>query len=52
MLLLGTQYKLTNAERATLANYVKNLKITKNEKLQIYKKLQGFTVYKDGRVTY
>ena len=52
MLLLGTQYKLTNEERATLANYVKNLKITKNQKLEIYKKLQGFTVYKDGRVTY
>jgi predicted nucleotidyltransferase len=52
MLLLGTQYKLTNEERATLANYVKNLRITKNEKLEIYKKLQGFTVYKDGRVTY
>ena len=52
MLLLGTQYKLTNSEKATLANYVANLKITKNQKLDIYKKLQGFTVYKDGRVTY
>ncbi len=52
MLLLGTQYKLTDSERATLANYVKDLNITKAEKLEIYKKLQGFTVYKDGRVTY
>ena len=52
MLLLGTQYKLTNSERAILANYVANLKITKNQKLEIYKKLQGFTVYKDGRVIY
>ena len=52
MLLLGTQYKLTDSERATLANYVKNLNITKNQKIEIYKKLKGFTVYKDGRVTY
>ena len=52
MLLLGTQYKLTDSERTILANYVKDLNITKNQKLEIYKKLQGFTVYKDGRVTY
>ena len=52
LVLLGTQYKLTDSERAILANYIKDLGITKNEKLDMYKKLQGFTVYKDGRVTY
>lgn len=52
LLLLGTRYKLTNSERTTLAQYVKNLDITNKEKLEIYKKLQGFTVYKDGRVTF
>ena len=52
MLLLGTQYKLTDSERRTLANYVNDLNITRNQKIDIYKKLQGFTVYKDGRVTF
>lgn len=52
LLLLGTQYKLTNSERQAVAQYVKSLKITKKEKLEIYDKLQGFTVYKDGRVTF
>lgn len=52
LLLLGTQYKLTNSERIALAQYVKSLNITNKEKLAIYNKLQGFKVYKDGRVTY
>lgn len=52
LLLLGTQYKLTNSERQALAQYVKSLNITNKEKLAIYDKLQGFTVYKDGRVTF
>lgn len=52
LLLLGTQYKLSNSERTALAQYVKSLKITNKEKLEIYKKLQGFKVYKDGRVTW
>lgn len=52
LLLLGTQYKLTNSERIALAEYVKSLKITNKEKLAIYDKLQGFTVYKNGRVTF
>lgn len=52
LLLLGTQYKLTNSERIILAQYVKSLNITNKEKLEIYDKLQGFTVYKDGRVKF
>lgn len=52
LLLLGTQYKLTNSERQVLASYVQNLNITNAEKKEIYSKLQGFTVYKDGRITY
>lgn len=52
LLLLGTQYSLTNAEQSKLAQYVNELKISKAEKLSIYEKLQGFKVYKDGRVTW
>jgi hypothetical protein len=50
LLLLGTQYNLTNDEKTKLANYVNGLSISKDKKLQIYGKLSGFTVYKDGRV--
>ena len=52
LLLLGMQYSLTNTEKTKLANYVNNLNINKQEKLNIFEKLSGFTVYKDGRVTW
>lgn len=52
LLLLGMEYTLTNSEKTTLANYVNNMKLTKQEKLDIYEKLSGFTVYKNGRVTW
>ena len=52
LLLLGMQYSLTNTEKTKLAKYVNNMKISKNEKLDIYEKLSGFTVYKNGRVTW
>ena len=52
LVLLGTQYKLSDTERTKLAQYVNNLKTSKANKLSIYEKLQGFTVYKDGRVTW
>ena len=50
LLLLGMQYKLNGQERTTLANYVNNLDITSDEKIEIYEKLEGFTVYKNGNV--
>ena len=50
LLLLGMQYKLNGQERTTLANYVNNLDITSTEKIKIYEKLEGFTVYKNGNV--
>jgi len=52
LLLLGMKYSLTSSEKSKLANYVNRLKITKKEKLEIYDKLSGFTVYKDGKVTW
>ncbi len=52
LVLLGTQYTLTSSEKSKLANYINELSIKKDEKLKIYEKLKGFTVYKDGRVTW
>lgn len=52
LLLLGTQYKLNNAERTKLYNYVKTLNYSQEEMQKVFEKLQGFTVYKDGRVTW
>lgn len=52
LLLLGMNYTLTNKEQTKLANYVNNMKLTKQEKLDIYEKLSGFKVYKNGRVTW
>ena len=52
LLLLGTQYSLSNSEKTQLANYVNSLKTSKDNKLKIYEKLSGFTVYKDGKVTW
>lgn len=52
LLLLGTQYKLNNAERTKLYNYVKTLDYSQEEMQKVFEKLQGFTVYNDGRVTW
>lgn len=45
-------YTTTNSQKTQLANYVKNLKMDKGEKLKLYNKFSGFTVYKDGTVTW
>lgn len=50
LLLLGQQYKLTEDERTKLAKYINSMKLSKKEKLAIFERLQGFTVYKDGKV--
>ena len=52
LLLLGTQYKLNDTERTKLYNYVKTLDYSQEEMQKVFEKLQGFTVYKDGRVTW
>lgn len=52
LLLLSLQYNLTSVEKTKLANYVNNMDLSKQDKLDIYEKLSGFTVYKDGRVTW
>ncbi len=52
LLLLGTQYKLNNEERTKLYDYVKTLDYSQEEMQKVFEKLQGFTVYKDGRVTW
>ena len=52
LLLLGLQYNLTSEEKTKLANYVNNMNVSKQDKLDIYEKFSGFTVYKDGRVTW
>ena len=52
LLLLGSSNKLSNQERTILANYVNSLNMSRQDKLDLYGKLKGFTVYKDGRVTW
>ena len=53
LIILGMQYKLTYAERKKMYNIVDNNKeLTTKEKQEFYKKFQGFTVYKDGKVSY
>ena len=52
LLLLGTQYKLNDTERTKLYNYVKTLDYSQDEMQKVFEKLQGFTVYKNGRVTW
>lgn len=52
LLLLGTQYKLNDTERTKLYNYVKTLDYSQDEMQKVFEKLQGFTVYKNGKVTW
>lgn len=52
LILIGSKYKLTNTERTELAQYINTLSLNKKDKLELYSKMKGFTVYKDGRVTW
>lgn len=52
LILIGSKYKLTNAERKKLAQYINTLSLSKQKKLELYGKMKGFTAYKDGRVTW
>lgn len=50
--LLGTQYKLNDTERTKLYKYVKSLDYTEDEMKSVFESLKGFTVYKNGKVTW
>lgn len=52
LMLLGMKYTLTDTEQTKLYNYVKSLNCTTEEIQDILEKLKGFTVYKNGRVTW
>lgn len=52
LVVLGQQYKLGNQERQDLYDYINSINIKASDKLKIYDKMQGFTVYKSGRVKY
>ncbi len=52
LMLLGTQYKLNDTERTKLYKYVKSLDYTEDEMKSVFESLKGFTVYKNGKVTW
>ena len=52
LILMGDKYKLSTEERTKVYHYINSLDLTKEQKLQMYGNLTGFTVYKDGRVTW
>jgi len=53
LLLLGTQYKLSSGERTELANIINKLpNTTKSQKMKVYEKMQGFTVFKNGTINW
>lgn len=43
-------YTTTASQKTQLANYVQGLDLSKKEKLKLYDKFSGFTVYKNGTV--
>lgn len=45
-------YSVSSTQKTQLANYVNNLSLNKDEKLKVFNKFSGFTVYKDGSVTW
>lgn len=45
-------YATTSSQKKQLVNYVQSLSLKRNEKLKLFDKFSGFTVYKDGRVKY
>lgn len=51
LLLIGMQYKLTSSEMGKVVKIIDNLPdTTKDEKLKIYDRMQGFKVYKNGTI--
>lgn len=53
LLLIGMQYKLTPSEREKVVKIIDNLPNTaKDEKLEIFSKMKGFKVYKNGTINW
>lgn len=53
LLLFAMQgYTTTSSQKKQLANYVNGLNLSKEDKLKLFDKFSGFTVYKNGRVTW
>ena len=52
LMLLGLKYTLSDNEQTNLYNYVRSLDYTEDEMKDLFDKLKGFTVYKDGRITW
>ncbi len=52
LLLAGMDYALSSNEKSNIVSYVKGLKVSEDKKLEILNKVNGITVYKDGRVTW
>lgn len=48
LLLYGLEYTPSNREQTQIVNYINSLPKTKQEKLEMLSKFQGFTIYKDG----
>lgn len=52
LLLLGTQYKLNYTDRGTLVNYINSSNLSKDEKMDLFGKIKGITVYNNGNIAY
>jgi hypothetical protein len=52
LLLMGSEYKMSTEERQRVAYYINSLNMAQKDKLELYGKMKGFTVYKNGRVTW
>lgn len=53
LLILGSQYKLSKNEREEIYKIINTLPNTsKEERMQLYGKMKGFKVYKDGTVSF
>lgn len=52
LLLAGTKYKLSNAERNDLVKYINSLNLSEDEIMNIYSKLKGATITANGDIYY
>lgn len=52
LIILGSKYKLTDTERKELAEYINTTFSNKDEKIEIFKKLDKNYTVKDGKVYY
>jgi len=50
MLILGREYTLSSAEKSYIANRIRVSKLSTDQKLELYKSMQGFKVYPNGNV--